>query len=249
MKNLAHLCCVLFLLVCAREVPGQAPPGKDETFSENKKFSAEISMTRLDRPLLTVFNHDGGKRLQVWTRSLVTKEAEEDPDFARIPIDPDSLRTIVSNDGKVVILRARYRYNDPALRVLMQNGADKSYDEDELMDLLEEQDESSQEIPFLELFLETEKPPLYALWSPPGAEWLVLNLDKPTLQKADASMSKHLDGLALPRARDLARLSRPTGIKKLLRPMIAKASNYLPGLTPPEQSQSLFETGEAAFRF
>ena len=252
MKTLARIYSVFFLTFFAFAALAQSSPN-GEAFSENKKFSAEISTAQLDKPLLTVFSHEDEVKRHVWTRSLAAKGEEEDNDRfqSRMPFQVQSFRTLVSDDGKTVILRARYQQSGmPALRVLTQAGGDKSYELDEIRDLLTADWQDWQAPQCLEIFLENEKTPVYAIWFPPEAEWVVLDLGQLTLRKANTATATALDTLALPRAREIARQTRPTGLKKLLQPVMQKAAEWVPSLMPPNQPQSPFyERGEAAYRF
>jgi hypothetical protein len=250
MKTLARIYSVFFVVFLAFAAFAQSPNG--EAFSENKKFSAEISTAQLDKPLLSVFRHEDEVKQHVWTRSLAVKGEEQDDDNfqSRIPFQTDWLRTLVSDDGKTVILRARYLQPDtPALRVLTQAGSDKSYEMDEIRDLLTADWEDWHTPQFLEFFLENEKPPVYAMWFAPSAEWVVLDLEQLALRKANAVAATALDALALPRAREIARQYRPTGLKKLLQPVMQKAAEFMPGVISPNQPQSFYERGEAAYRY
>lgn len=252
MKTLARIYSVFFVVFFAFAALAQPSPN-GEAFSENKKFSVEISTAQLDKPLLTVFRHEEEVKQHVWTRSLAAKgEEEEDDSFqSRIPFQVHSFRTLVSDDGKTVVLRARHHQPEmPALRVLTQGGGDKSYEVDEIRDLLSAEWQDWQAPQCLEFFLENEKPPVYAIWFPPEAEWVVLDLEQLTLRKANTASATALDALALPRAREIARQTRPTGLKKLLQPVMQKAAEWVPSLMPPNQQQSQFyERGEAAYRF
>jgi hypothetical protein len=251
MKTLAQFC---FFLAMALALSAFAQGGPNaEMFSENKKFSAEISATQFDKPLLTVFRHDGENvKVQVWSRALAPKDDAEDDHFRPgTPIDSNMLRAVVTDDGKAVILRPRYAHLDlPALRVLTQAGGDKAYQKDELRDLLTGGWEDWAAPQVLEILLMDAKPPVFALWYPPASEWLVLDLEKLTVKKADAAAVAKLDAAALVQAREIAQQSRPTGLKKLLQPVMQRAAEFAPNLIGPAQAPAGFsDRAEAAYRF
>ena len=251
----------LFCISTTGQVPGQE---RNVTFAENKRYSVELSTTQVDTPLITVFKHADGdeKPTQVWSRALKSEDDDEDQGRAQglrnTLMDPNQLLRSVSNDGKAVVLRPRYNFQQfPMLWVLTQAGRDKQFEADDVWDTLTEWDEtevmySGQEgAQGLELFLEDEKPPIYAMWTATARQWLVVDLEKLTISSTETGLSARLDGLALPRARAIVRAHRPTGLKKLLKPVLESAAEWMPGMVSKPGGSSFYDNSnlEPAYRF
>jgi hypothetical protein len=244
-----HFCvlaCVLGLKLLAQ------PPGQpaDEIFSRNKKFSAEVSSERLDRPLLSVFDRRGDTPAHLWSHPLVA-EGEEDSQPG-LQWDNNGYHRSVSNDGSFVVFRARYyRPDGPALRVVTQKGADKSFDADDLLDVLSDVDNESAAVQptFLELLPEAEK--IYAFWHTQAREWVVLDLETLRLQKPTAAQLPRLNELALAEARDIAREHRPSSFRRALANVAQRAGAFLPRLAPlaGNRPPGSDREAEAAYRY
>src|SRR5262245_56817853 len=98
--------------------------------------------------------------------------------------DPNGYRKYVSDDGTFVILKLSYYRDDmPTMRVLTQK-TDKSFDADDLMDSFDYGFDNSYEVvqaSFLEVL--SPSPKLFGMWHARSARWVVLDLEKMTLEK------------------------------------------------------------------
>lgn len=232
--------------------PGSPP--KDEAFSANKKFSVEISETELNKPLLAVFKHDGDATALLWSRSLVNKDEPEG--IGAFP-GGGGVRKRVSNDGGLVILQAEnYFPDDAAIRVLTQKGGDTNITFEELEAALSEfqdgSDFSSRTgiADALDLFLEDEKPRLFAFWVSSVDKWLAVNLDKGALTVAAGPLAKRLDAAGLLKAREIVRVDQPGAVREMINTLKQKVSEIAPNLvaapTGPDRRE---EYTHNAYRF
>ncbi len=231
------------------------PPGtpKDETFSRNKKFSAELSSNGTDKPMLFVFSHAGDHPALIWSRPLAPEtEADQDPNqnFS-MNWDPNSYRKLVSDDGSLVVLRMRYYRDDmPAMRVLTQK-TDTAFEADDLIeafgDAFENQYDASQ-APFLEVL--SDSPKIFGMWHARSGRWVMLDQEKLMLEKPSAAQLTRLNELALQEARAAAQRHRPSGLRRAFRTVMQHAAAVVPSIgsgANPGQDQDT--NIEAAYRF
>lgn len=190
---------------------GQGAPGEtpERTFSENRRFSAEIAESEINNPKLTVFQHEGGSAQVLWSRRLVDPNAPN-PEAIHMELNLGH-RKWVANDGSAVVLRpsASYGPEAKALRVLTRKNGDKTFTTQELASKVSAV--GSREEPgftgrgVVELFLEDKSPPIYARWHISGIGWMVLNLGTLQLAEATAAQTTDLEAKALAQSRELVR--------------------------------------------
>jgi len=243
-----------FVLGLVFSLFAQAPPAepRNEAFSENKKFSAVLYQTRLDRPTLAVYEHGGDAPKRIWARPLAAEKKEDASEL----MDVTQFRIRVWNDGSAVILQAQYAHGEEvALRAITKGGRDKSFAMEEFEELMEEllpEVEDAAEFGSqrhgLELLL--NDPKLYAIWDVPTASWVALDLGTMKFQAADEGLKKRLNELGLEKARGIARQQQPSALQKILSKVAEKAAAIVPDLALGGGSgESELEEAKAAFRF
>lgn len=248
---------ILILLTFAAALPlaaqrGSATPRKHH-FSQNKKFSAEISTATLDKALLTVYRHEKETVEQVWSRSLT--DDREDPN-RRNTFPPfqlfQNIEATVADDGSAVALFPPYSYGSGtfALKLITRKGGEQSF----WMDQINEHVEDARDSPYglattFQLFFESQNPTTFGMWFRSAKQWLVIGLEDFTIRKPEAALIEKLEAVALLRAREMIRENRPTALKKVLRPVLEFAAEYIPAVNPGPRSQYLTRQVEAAYRF
>src|SRR6185295_18064047 len=87
----------LLLLVLLRYSFVQSAVSPNETFSTSRKFSVDVSQGELDKVLVSVFQWNGENKTLSWAKNI---NPDEHGNF-----DSYSIRKVVTDDGKMVILR------------------------------------------------------------------------------------------------------------------------------------------------
>lgn len=238
---------------------GLAQPGvqeRDETFSRNRKFVAQISETEINKPMLTVFKVEGEQRTFYWNRALVSKEEEEDANFMPMGNYRYQYEKLVSNDGNTAILRARHYFGggeQPAFRVLTKKGVDQSYTMEELLapvdDFLEEEINFHTVGKPLELLLDEEEPGIYVFWESTSGKWVVVDLESAKLLVASGEQEKRLNAFGLEKAREVVREHQPDRLKRALTPLKRKAAEMIPGIIANPGAGMFREMPAGAYRF
>lgn len=189
------------------EPPLAVEPGQ-ETFSANGRFSVQVTEIADSELRLAVFQRDGTSSRLHWSNTLASKE---DPD--NWPGDIDGFRRWVANDGSVAILWDTHWINRSA-RVLLafhRNGREANFSLNQIRNRLgvKSPEDTSPGETFgekqLEVFLEDESPPKYAIWDAEAQSWGVLDLATLTLSVAKPEERARLDSIGVAKARGLVR--------------------------------------------
>jgi hypothetical protein len=217
---------LLLLLVLFQFSFVQSAVSPNEAFSAGRKFSVDVSQTQLDKVLISVFQWNGENKALFWAKNI---QPDENGNF-----NSYGIRKVVSDDGKIVILRTSSRFDSqPPMRILRQKGNEIEISREQFREAagLELDDEFSGGSDLSEqtfdLFLEHDDPPFYCVWFA-STNWAVVNLSNFTVSTADTKLRARLESLGLTRARDLVRQHQPGALARLLAPMRRTAAEHLP---------------------
>jgi hypothetical protein len=103
-----------------------------------------------------------------------------------ISIGPDKSRNFVTDDGRIVILGPQAAFGGSVLRVFTKDGRMRSFGEGELLAGFREKTQADElealrSDTIFELLLDSEEPPIFALWEGFADKWAVLSPSKPCI--------------------------------------------------------------------